>query len=76
MALPQVWRTSAASGGVSNLLVADIDTDGVMEVVTFGSGSGGGRIHVIDGLTGVVESVFREKKSEKSSQVNNIQWSC
>jgi hypothetical protein len=45
---------------VHDLLVADVDGDGVMEVVTFGSNTYDGRIHVMDGLSGKIESVFRE----------------
>ena len=46
----EVWRTDLGESWSG---------DGLMEVVTFGSWTYDGRIHVIDGLTGALRSVFR-----------------
>jgi hypothetical protein len=58
-----VWRTDLGDSwnGVNDLQVGDVDADGVLEVVTFGSRTYDGRIHVMDGLSGRIESVFRGK---------------
>ena len=57
----EVWRVDLGESwsGVHELVAGDVDGDGLMEVVTFGSWTYDGRIHVIDGLTGALRSVFR-----------------
>ncbi len=58
----EIWRTvlPATISGVQDLLAGDLDGDGAVEVVIFGSDTRAGQIHVLDGLTGAIKAVFRE----------------
>jgi outer membrane protein assembly factor BamB len=60
----EIWRTAspATMSVVQDLLAGDLDGDGTVEVITFGSylAHGFGLIHVLDGLTGTIRAVFRK----------------
>jgi hypothetical protein len=66
----EIWRTvlPATISGVQDLLAGDLDGDGRVEVVTFGSDTREGQIHVLDGLTGAIRAVFRKVSTSNEAK--------
>lgn len=57
----EVWQTDLEMSwsGVNDLVVGDTNGDGLAEILTFGSQTYDGRVHVMDGRTGAVKAIFR-----------------